>query len=309
MNITNFIERETFLVISILVLLALAAFLAKKAGIINIALEGQAVGACLGYSIVSFWIKKTNLNVYEDFLLSCLGAIALTFVVTIIFAFIVIHMKSNQIITGLAFNIILIGIATFTITYLNNKPELTSNIDYLKAYTSNNKIFLNLHYWQLSEMVVIHYMIFLTLLLAMITYFVVFKTRTGLHLRACGENSKITTMHGISVKKQQYFALILGTIFISLAGIAFLEWVNGFNGTVYGYGYFGLLFLMLGKNRIMGIIFFSIIFTIGQTFAFTTFGNKDRDLIMMVNYTIPLLILIIYGLTRKWKQKSQQSAL
>ena len=58
LGLENFIEKDTFLVTGFLVLVALAALLSERSGIINIALEGQLIAGTLGYTICSFFIRK-----------------------------------------------------------------------------------------------------------------------------------------------------------------------------------------------------------------------------------------------------------
>lgn len=56
-ELLNFVEKDTFLLFCVLVLVALAALLSERSGIINIALEGQLIAATLGYTLISFLLK------------------------------------------------------------------------------------------------------------------------------------------------------------------------------------------------------------------------------------------------------------
>lgn len=306
LGLENFIEKDTFLVGGLLILVALAALLSERSGIINIALEGQLIAATLGYTICSFFIRKQGWNEYGEYLLAFLGAIAFVLVITLCFGFFVINMRMNQILTAIAINIFMLGFANLMIVFLKDSAEIAVNSDYLSLFNSkeiDSYLIIKKDDLRVFE---IAYQFFFVIVIVLGINFFLFRTKPGLHLRACGESPAISRMNGISVKKYRYFALLTGGILIGFAGTLFAEWKPGFDGSGDGFGYLGLAILILGMRNIFWICFFSFVFTISQTVVFTTTSATYKELINSINYVAPLAVLTVYGIF--WKQKSGKNA-
>ena len=307
LSLANFIEKDTFLVVGFLVLIALAALISEKSGIINIALEGQLISASLGYTFFSFLVHNQNWNEYGEYFFAFSGAIIFTIALTLVFAFFVVTMKMDQILTALAINIFMFAFASLIIVYLRNNPELTINADYLSLYNAeeiDSYLVIKVGGEKLFE---VAYQFLVVIFLVISVHFFLFWTRWGLHLRSCGEDPQISKINAVSVPKFRYLALILGGILISFAGSLFVEWRSGFGGGVDGYGYFGLAIMILGNRNIWKICFFSLFFTVSQTLIFTLTANDYKELVKSFNYFIPLLLLIVYGIF--WKPKKGRDAI
>ena len=306
LGLENFIEKDTFLVTGLLILVALAALLSERSGIINIALEGQLIAATLGYTICSFFMRQAGWSHYLEYFLALLGGIIFTMFITLCFAFFVINMRLNQILTAIAINIFMLGFANLIIVFLKDSPEISTNADYLNLFNSeqlDSYLIIRKDDIRILEIV---YQFFAVIVLVLLVKFFLFKTTPGLHLRSCGEDPKISKMNGISVSKFRYLGLFLGAILIGFGGSLFAEWKPGFDGSADGYGYLGLAILILGMRNITWICIFSFIFTISQTLVFTTTSTTHKELINSINYVAPLAVLTIYGIF--WRQKSGPNA-
>lgn len=144
-------------------------------------------------------------------------------VVTVIFGFLVISMRMNQILTALALNIIMLGLAKFMIVSIKMKTSFFPNEDYVSLFLSDSfKTYFDLGKIGLEGISII-YQIIPVLLIIVLLYFFLFRTKPGLRLRSCGENPKITLMNGISVTKFRFLALIIGGCFIGFAGTFLAE--------------------------------------------------------------------------------------
>lgn len=292
MLLADFLNKETFLFFSILILIAMAALISERAGIINIALEGKLIAATLGYTLFSFFLK--NLPDIDRYFFGLFGALLFSLIVTLIFAFLVIHLKLDQILVAIAINIIAFGATVFIIIHFRHNVELIANSDYVSLYLS--KTFSS--YLIFDSGLAIIYQFFIVLALIFVIYFFLFQTRKGLHLRACGESIRVSTTYGISVIKNRYLALILGSILIAFAGSLFAETKASFDGRVNGYGYLGLAILILGRRNIFLITFFTAFFVILQTYILS-FDNSLQELLNIANYLLPLLVLLILGIFKR----------
>lgn len=296
LGIENFIEKDTFLVSGVLILVALAALLSERSGIINIALEGQLTGAVLGYTLCSFFLRRAAVNEYAEYTLAFFGAIAFALVVSLVFAFFVVTMRMNQILTAIAINIFMFGLASLLVVFIKNNSELSLNADYISLFNSDQITSYLIIQKDNIRVFEISYQFFAVLLIAVTIYFFLFKTRPGLHLRTCGESPRISRINAISVTKFRYLALLGGGVLVGFAGTLFAEWRPGFNGRVDGFGFLSLAILILGMRNIIWICFFSFLFTVTQTLVFTTTSTDYKELLNAINYVVPLLVLTLYGM-------------
>ena len=132
-------------------------------------------------------------------------------------------MRMNQILTAIAINIFMLGFANLMIVFLKDNQEISTNSDYISLFNSqeiNSYLIIKKDDIRVLEIV---YQFFAVVVIIFAIKFFLFRTRTGLHLRACGESPKISRMNGISVTKFRYLALLLGGVLIGFAGTLFAE--------------------------------------------------------------------------------------
>ena len=281
LNLVNFINKDTFLIFSTLVLLAGAALLSERSGIINIALEGQLIAGVLGYTLIGFFLKQRSIPDYGLYFIGFGAAIIFVIFLTLIFGFLVVYIGMDQILTALALNIIMLGMASFIIVYLKDNPNLILKEDYVWLYISDSfKTYLVIDGINLS----IFYQFFIVLLILLGLHVFLFRTTPGLRIRSCGENPKITKMNGLSVIKYRFQALILGAVLIAFASTFFAEWKPDFNGNVNGFGYLGLSMLILGMRNVGLIAFFSFCFVVLKTLVVSFSGDKYQELMLLSFY-------------------------
>jgi simple sugar transport system permease protein len=190
---------------------ALGEMIAERTGVYNMGLEGimlmGAFTAYLGaYQTDSLWVGVAV-------------AMLTGSLISLVFAFMVVTLKVEQIVTGLAINLLGAGLSIFwlrsafagkdatpTIPFFSTVPiPLLSDIPWLGAVLFNQKI--------------LTYVAFLAV--PLLGYFL-FRTRLGLELRCIGENPKALDTKGISVTVRQYGAVIFGGLMAGLGG-AFLS--------------------------------------------------------------------------------------
>jgi general nucleoside transport system permease protein len=211
---------ETSIIISILaatvriatpiLLAAIGEMIAERSGVYNMGLEGtmlmSAFTAYIGaYHTGSLW-------------LGVIVAMVTGSLMSLVFAFLVITLKVEQIVTGLALNLLGSGLSIFwlraafanagqtpTIPFFGNVPlPLLSDVPFLGPILFDQKI-----------------LTYLALLAVPAAWYFLFRTRYGLELRCAGENPKALDIKGIDVAQRQYAAVVFGGLMAGLGG-AFL---------------------------------------------------------------------------------------
>ncbi len=240
------------LVFSILFIASLSGLASERAGIINIGINGMMIIGALSFSLLGHFMgNKSN---YLQIL-----AILLTMIITgffsLLHAFACIKLKANQIISGIAINVLASGLGLFFVAI----PEITSGSE---IFTNFTLISLD------SKNGILSLFFFIALFLFVLLYIFFNKTRLGMRYKAIGENPHAAYALGIKVIKIKYFAVILSGCLAGLAGSMFTFYnSNAFSGNVKGEGYIALAILISGQWKVEFIIISSIVFSLLLSFA------------------------------------------
>ena len=166
-----------------LVFAGIGELVTEKSGVLNLGLEGlMLVGAVTGF----ITLVLTG-NYFYSLFLSIISGVILSG----IFAFLVLNLMTNQIATGLALTIFGIGLSAML-----GKKFAGTPIDGLNPY----------------------YFIVISFLLVFFVAYFLSKTKTGLIVRAVGENHNSAYALGYNVIKTRYITIIFGGVMSSLAG-------------------------------------------------------------------------------------------
>ena len=202
---------------TILLFPTLGEIITERSGVINLGIEGMMIiGALFGFIAGSL----TN-SPYIGFLVGMLaGGLA-----SLIHAFISIALRGNQIVSGLALTIFGLGLTNFFgQDWINKKftiPVHTIAIPGLSKIPLIGPVFFNQDVF-----------VYFSYILVIFMWFLLFKTRTGIHLRALGENAQAAGAMGVEVNKSRYWWTFFGGL-LAGAGGAYLTlvyapfWLDG----------------------------------------------------------------------------------
>jgi simple sugar transport system permease protein len=265
---------------------ALGELVSESAGILNLSIEGtMTVGAFSAFAVVS---ETGNLW------LGLFAAILTGAVTGFLFAFITATVKVNQIVAGLAFNLLTIGVSFYL--FRSILTGITSSTD-----VPNIDTFGAVHIPGLSDVPWIGDIFFsqqgltyLGLLMVLVVWFVLKKTRFGLELRSVGHNPEACDMRGINVAFKQYMAVIFGGI-MSAVGGAFLTIASTglwFPEVAAGRGWIALALVILGNWRASWILYGALFYGFLDALQLALQAN-DVNAPYQLLLALPFLLTII----------------
>ncbi|MCI8476735.1 MAG: ABC transporter permease [Oscillospiraceae bacterium] len=230
---------------------ALGETFSERAGITNIGLEGlMVVGA------VSSFI---GVSLTGSLLIGVLIAIGCGVLINALFAYCVIYRHSDQIVMGMALNILAAGAASFLYRAVFGISQTPEKVEGFQAISIPG----------LSKIPVLgqvlfsqNILLYLALILVPVCSFVLFKTPFGLHLRSVGEYPKAADSMGIKVYRMRFFGCIIGGALGGLGG-AYLSiaYMNMYvDNLVSGRGYIALAAVIFGKWNPKGVLMATLLF-------------------------------------------------
>lgn len=273
-----------------LVFTALGGVVTQRAGVDNIGLEGMmAFGAC-GASIVCFFTASPWIGLIAG---ACFGAI-----LAVLHAFVAVTAKGNQIISGIGINFIGAGVATFLTRYLfKGAAQSNSTIDY-----GIPKLFellgIDKSKSRLLQSAEIDITILFAIFFAFIIWFVLYKTKTGLRVRACGEHPGAADTLGVNVSLIRYVCTILSGVLAGLGGaVTALAISYRYTPTVIaGQGFIALAAVIFGNWKPIGATLACLLFGFAQALTVVMAGIPwlPTQILAMLPYALTLLILVIF---------------
>ena len=200
--------KYTLLYGIVLMLVALGGMFSEHSGIINIALEGIMVIGGLG-GVLTVAVLPNSLPAFAIVTVSIVVAALSGMVFSLLLAFASIHLKADQTIGGTALNMLATAIAIILAKNFNGSTS--AKIDY-----TNNAFLFKIGSLELSVFVP------LGIVLLIISYIVMYKTRFGLRLRACGEHPQAADSVGINVYKMRYSGVLISGLLGGIGGLAYI---------------------------------------------------------------------------------------
>ena len=244
-----------------LLIVALAGIFAERSGIINLALEGiMILGAFVGVLVV-YSFQKAGLFVKDQGQLLMWVALGISAVAGAVFslllAFASINLKADQTIGGTALNMLAPALVLFLINIIINQNTLgmasgdASSWFMLKKgdFGLGDVKVEDLNLFQSVFMHKIYPTTFICIILFIILSVILYKTKFGLRLRACGENPQAADSLGINVYKMRYAGVTISGALAGIGGFVYaLTTANcASTGDVAGFGFLALAVMIFGN--------------------------------------------------------------
>jgi simple sugar transport system permease protein len=291
----NFIEElllSTIRMATPILIVALAELYSERAGMVNIGLDGiMAFGALLGF-LISYQTGSP--------LLGILGGAAGGIVINMIYAFCTIRLGAEQIVYGMALNILAPAIASFIYkVYFGISSSLVQAtlmkavpIPFLSKIPMIGNVFFN------------HTpIVYAAYLLVPMTYLFFSKTKAGLNYKAVGEYPKAAETLGINVIRKKYLACIICGALAGIGG-AYLTtcYISTYSdGVVSGRGFIALSAIIFGRWMPSGVLLAALLFGFTDALQIrlqVMSSDTPYQLLAMIPYLCTLFVLAFFGIKK-----------
>lgn len=293
----GFIIGTTLMYSTPLIFVSLGGVITERSGIINIGLEGMMyfgafVGAAVAYFSQDPWIG-----------LLCAGLASA--LLGLIHAIACVSFAAEQIVSGIAINFLGPGIALFLSRLFFDGATQTLTIPNkiplpLSFLFGEGKMFSSTGF--LSQVFNLRATVFLAFFLVVVVWFVLYKTKLGMRIRAVGEHPEAADTLGINVYRLRYGAVMASGFFAGLGGAAMsIAVVSRFSNTlISGQGFIALAAMIFGKWKPQGAMLACLLF--GGAKGLEVFmGAKGVPIPSSILATLPyiLTIVILVGVVGK----------
>jgi simple sugar transport system permease protein len=253
-----------------LLLVALGGMFSERSGVVNIALEGiMLFGAFFGALFVYF-VQKSGMGPQTILLLGMLVAAIAGLIYSLLLSFASVTMKANQVITGTSLNMLIPAVILLFSKMFFNSDGITTNMNfYIREIPVLGKLpVIGPMFFQRTYLTVMIGFVFLAIAIILL-----YKTRFGLRLMACGEHPHAADSVGINVYKMRYAGVSLSGILGGIGGFFYSVGVmdgnvSGHSG-VAGFGFLALAVMIFGQWKPLRIFFAAMFFAFLRTLAYS----------------------------------------
>ena len=278
-----------------LIFTALGGNFSERAGVVNIGLEGLMVMGAFS-SIVFNLTFADSLGAWTPWV-ALVVAMVVGALFSLLHAVASITFRADQTVSGVAINLLAAGLAMFLVKLIYGKGQ-TDTIQYsfkkidipvLKDIPVIGELFFMNTYWTS----------YLAIIVAVIAWFVMYKTPFGLRLRSVGEHPMAADTMGINVIKMRYIGVLLSGAFGGVGGAVFAQSItNDFtHATISGQGFMALAALIFGKWNPLGAMGAALFFGFAQSLSIVGSSFPFLKDIPNVYLLIAPYVLTIIALT------------
>ena len=289
--------QYTLIFASVLMLVALGGCFAERSGIINIGLEGiMVIGALGGALAMKFIPVSVGAPVM---ILATIAASAIAGMIYSLFLAVpAINFNADQTITGTAMNILATAAATVAVKAMNTISSGGSNVSSEISYIQEKDFFIvRMGSFEFNWFMLV------AVIALVVGYILLYKTRFGLRMRACGEHPQAADSVVINVYKMRYAGTLISGVLGGIGGIVFITAgvsVWKFEYGVAGFGFLALAVMIFGawnpvKIALAALLFgfFRALGNVYSGFAFMQALHLPSYVYNMLPYIVSLIVLAL----------------
>ena len=248
--------QYTLIFASVLILVALGGCISEHSGVINLGLEGIMVMGAMGGALAMRYLPAGSPAIVI-ILCVILAAALVGMLYSALLAVACINFKADQTIVGTALNMLGVAAATVIVKAINtaaNPDDVSSVIQYP---IPKQALLVNINGFEFNWFMLV------TLIALVLVYVMLYKTRFGLRLMACGEHPQAAASVGINVFKMRWAGVLISGALGGLGGIVFItagvsEW--RFEYGVAGFGFLSLAVMIFGAWHPVKIALAALLF-------------------------------------------------
>ena len=287
--------QYTLIFASVLVLVALGGCFSEHSGVINIGLEGIMVMGALGGALMMKFLPAGT-PALVMILLVILAAVAIGMLFSLLLGVAAIRFNADQTLVGTALNLLGPAAAVVLVRAIN-MAENADNVSSTVVYGQAKKAFLV--YIGKFEF---NWFMLIALLALAASYVVLYKTKFGLRLMACGEHPQAADSVGINVYRMRYAGVLISGALGGLGGLVYItagvsEWK--FENGVAGFGFLALAVMIFGQWKPVNIGLAALLFALFRALSNVYTGidllvalNLPSTVYNMFPYIISLVVLV-----------------
>lgn len=290
------VQQMMFFSIPLLVV-ALGGMFSERSGVINIALEGIMI---MGAFCSILFINKLQAFMSGQglLLLAVIVAAGSGLIFSLLHAYAAVNLRADQTISGTALNMVAPAVTIYAARMVQSNGVQQVQFDNTFRIP---KVPL------LGDIPVVGPLLFqntyittyLGMAILIVAAFILYKTKFGLRLRACGEHPQAADSVGVNVKRIRYAGVMISGALAGLGGLIFVVPTSTeFNETVSGYGFLALAVLIFGQWKPLRIFLAALFFGLMKTVASAYSGipvlsglGIPSDVYKMIPFIATLIVL------------------
>ena len=286
--------QYTLIFASVLILVALGGCISEHSGVINLGLEGIMVMGAMGGALAMRYLPAG-----APAIVIILGVILAAAIIGMLYSALLavacINFKADQTIVGTALNMLGVAAATVIVKAINtaaNPDDVSSVIQYA---IPKQALLVNLNGFEFNWFMLV------TFLALVLVYVMLYKTRFGLRLMACGEHPQAAASVGVNVAKMRYAGVLISGLLGGLGGIVYITAgvsIWKFENGVAGFGFLALAVMIFGAWHPLKIALAALLFgffralgNVYSGFDFMMALNLPSVVYNMLPYIISLIVL------------------
>ena len=287
--------KYTLIFASVLVLVALGGCFSEHGGVINIGLEGIMVIGALGGALMMKYLP-VGLPAIVVIVLVILASVLLGMLFSLFLGVAAIKFNADQTLIGTAMNLLGPAIAVVLVRAINT-AESVDNVSSTISYRDAKQAFLvNIGKFEFNWFMLIAVIVLIA------SHIVLYKTKFGLRLCACGEHPQAADSVGINVYKMRYAGVLISGALGGFGGLVYItagvsEWK--FENGVAGFGFLALAVMIFGQWRPVTIGAAAVLFGLFRALSnvYTGFDalvalKLPSTVYNMLPYIISLIVLV-----------------
>ncbi len=293
--------------------------LTEKSGNLNLGIPGiMYVGAISGV-IGSFLYEQStggNLNAFLAIAIPMLSCLLGSLLMGLLYCFLTVTLRANQNVTGLAMTTFGVGFGNFfggSLMKLTGSDVPSIALSATSAYFSASLPFAESLGWFGSLFLSYGFLAYLAIAIALLSSYFLKRTRTGLHLRAVGENPATADAAGINITRYKYAATCIGSMIAGLGGLYYVMdyacgvWSNNAFGDR---GWLAIALVIFTTWRPNVGILSSILFGglyILYLFVPTGMNLSVKELYKMLPYIVTIVVLVLSSMRNQREKQPPES--
>jgi len=257
--------KYTLLYAAVLMLVALGGMFSERSGVINIALEGiMVIGGLMGVVMINV-MNAAGVPILLGILVTIAISALAGMLYSSLLAFSAINLKADQTIGGTALNLLATAVAMVIAKRVNgnDSPKIT--------YSTNTNTWFNSSHFSFDVgPLTLNWFLVITVIAVALAWFILYRSRFGMRLMACGEHPQAADSVGINVYKMRWAGVLMSGALGGIGGMAYIVPAVGdwnFEMGVAGMGFLALAVMIFGQWKPLNIAGAALFFAVFRAMA------------------------------------------